>query len=270
MANCLFAYPDRTLAATLSGGSWSAGLPLANLKDRLTTKVARSSNALAASTQFDLDLGAQRNLRLFALLGSNLSAAATVRWRLYTDSGYAQLVHDTGALPVSWAALDAETLSGWRPDFWHVLPSTLTARYLRVSIVDTANPAGYIEVGRALVMPAWQPAVNIAYGNPLHYDHSATVIERALGGPRYAGRRRPLRRQHLELPNLTSSEGHQAILEMQRTLGRDGELFFVHDSAVTDFYQSQRSFLATMDEIDPLEQPYFANYASSLTLLETT
>ena len=270
MANCLFADPDRTLSATLSGGSWSAGLPLANLKDRLTTKVARTTNALAASTKFDLDLGALRNLRLLALLYGNLSTAATVRWQLYTDSGYTQLVHDTGALPVPWAAIDAETLTDWRPDFHCVLPSTLTARYLRVEILDTANAAGYIEIGRALAMPAWQPAVNIAYGNPLHYDHSATVIERALGGPRYAGRRRPLRLQHLELPSLSSAEAHQAILEMQRTLGRDGELFFVHDPDASDFYLRQRSFLATMDEANPLEQPYFANYASSLTLLETT
>ncbi len=268
MANCLFAYPDRALAATLTGGSWSATLTLANLKDRLVTKVARSTNALATSTTFDANLGAARDLRLLALLGSNLSQAATVRWRLYSDSGYTQLVHDTGALPVSWSALEAEALSDWRPDLWHVLPSTKNGRYLRVSIVDTANPAGYIEIGRALAMPAWSPAVNLAWGNPIHYDHSATVIERSLGGPRYAGRRRPLRLQRIELPHLTSGEAHQAILEMQRTLGRDGELFFVHDPAATDFYQRQRSFLATMDEPNPLDNPYIANYSSSLALLE--
>lgn len=270
MTNCLFAYPDRTLAATLTGGSWSATLTLANLKDRLTTKVARSTNALAASTTVSADLGSLRNLRLLALLGSNLSAAATARWQLYTDSGYTQLVHDTGALPVPWAALDAEVLTNWRPDFYHVLPSTQSGRYLRVEIIDTANPAGYVEIGRALAMPAWQPTINLAYGNPLHYDHSATVVERALGGPRYAGRRRPLRSQTVQLDALSSAEAHQAILEMQRTLGRDGELFFVHDPDASDFYLRQRSFLATMDEANPLEQPYFANYASSLTLLETT
>lgn len=270
MANCLFAYPDRTLAATLSGGSWSAGLPLGNLKDRLTTKVARTTNALGASTKFDLDLGAQGNLRLLALLGSNLSPAATVRWQLYTDSGYTQLVHDTGALPVPWAALGEETLADWRPDFHLVLPSTLTARYLRIEIFDTGNAAGYIELGRALAMPAWQPAVNLAYGNPIRYDHSATTIERALGGPRFAARRRGLRLQTVQLDHLGADEAHQAILEMQRTLGRDGELYFVHDPDQSDIWRRQRSFLATLDEINPLEQPYFANYASSLALLETT
>lgn len=268
MGNCLFAYPDRTLAATLSGGSWSTTLPLANLKDRLLTKLARSTNALAASTKFDADLGALRNLRLLALLGSNLSAAATVRWQLYTDSGYTQLVHDTGALPMPWAALDAEVLTNWRPDLWHVLPSTQSGRYLRVTILDTANAAGYVEFGRALAMPAWQPAVNLNWGNPIHYDHSATTIERALGGPRYAARRRGLRVQTVDLAHLSPDEGHQALLEMQRTLGRDGELFFVHDPDQTGFWRRQRSYLATLDEIDPLESPYIDNHATTLRLQE--
>lgn len=268
MANCLFAYPDRTLSATLTGGSWSAALPLANLKERLTTKVARSNNALAASTQFDLDLGAPRNLRLLALLYSNLSTTATVRWRLYSDSGYTQLVHDTGALLVPWAALGAETLADWRPDFHLVLPSTLTARYLRVEILDTGNAAGYIELGRALAMPAWQPAVNLAWGNPIRYDHGATTIERALGGPRYAARRRGLRAQTVQLDHLDADEAHQAILEMQRTLGRDGELYFVHDPDQSDIWRRQRSYLATLEETDPLESPYIANHATSLRLRE--
>jgi len=268
MANCLFAYPDRTLSGSLTGGSWSATLPLVNLKDRLRTKVARSSNALAASTKVDLDLGAQRNLRLLALLYSNLSAAATVQWQLYSDSGYTQLVHDTGAQPVPWAALDAETLAGWRPDCYRVLPATLTARYLRLSIVDTANAAGYVELGRALAMPAWQPQVNLAWGNPIRYDHSATTIENALGGPRYAARRRGLRAQTADLNHLGADEAHQAILEMQRTLGRDGELYFVHDPDQTDFYRRQRSYLATLEEPDPLENPYIDSYATSLRLVE--
>lgn len=273
MGNCLFCYPDQLLGSastttTLSGGSWQGSLPLANLKNRLTTKVARSTDALAASTQFDVDLGAARNLRLLALLHSNLTIAASVRFRICADAGYAQLLYDTGVIPVPWRDLAAETLEGWRPDLWLALPDDITARYVRVTILDQANPAGYVELGRCLMMPAWQPAVNLGYGNPIHYDHSATTMEQSLGGVRFAGRRRPQRVQALELPYLEAGEAHQSVLEMQRRLGRDGELFFVRDPDEEDVFARQKSFLATMEDLSPLESPYFNNYATSFQLRE--
>lgn len=268
MGHCLFAYPDRLLSATLTGGSWESALPLSHLGDRRTSKVARSTDATAGATTFNADLGAVCNLRLFALLGSNLSAAATARLRIYTDSGHTQLVHDTGALPMPWAAIDAETLTGWRPDFWHVLPATYSGRYVRVDFSDAANPAGYVELGRCCLMPAWQPQVNMLWGAAFLYDHSGTTIEKSLGGVRYAARRRPLRSLSVDLAHLGSDEAHQAVAEMQRVLGRDGELFFVYDPDDADFWRRQKSFLAIMEEIDPLEYPYIDNYATAFRLLE--
>lgn len=273
MGNVLFCYPDRLLGSStfpsvLSGGSWNASFPLANLKNKTLSKVARSTNALAASTTWDTDLGTPRNLRLLGLLNSNLSTAATVRWRIYTDSGYTQLVHDTGALPVPWAALDAETLVGWRPDFWHALATDQTGRYVRTEIVDTGNAAGYVEFGRAPMMSAWQPQQNIAMGPTFQYDHSDTTIDKVPGGSSYATRRPPRRIQTVALKGITPAEAHQAILEMQRTLGRDGELFFVYDPAEPDFYVRQKSYLCTMRETTPLEYPYFDRYTAGFTLEE--
>ena len=273
MGNALFCYPDRLLGSAtypsvLSGGAWRSSFPLVNLKDRLLSKVTRSTNALTTSTNWDTDLGTPRNLRLFALLNSNLSPAATVRRRIYTDSGYTQLVHDTGALPVPWAALDAETLTGWRPDFWHALAADQTGRYVRTEVVDPANPAGYVEIGRALMMSAWQPQLNIAMSPTIQYDHSDTTIDRIPGGPSYATRRSPRRVENIALSGLAPTEAHQAVLEMQRILGRDGELFFVYDPTETDFYARQKSFLCTMREATPLEYPYYDRYTVGLTLEE--
>ena len=273
MGNALFCYPDCLLgsslyAAALSGGSWQAGLPLTNLQDRLRSKVARSTDAAAASTVFDVDLGVARALRLLAVLGSNLTPAATVRFAIYVDAAQTQLLYDTGALPVTWKDVDAETLDGWRPDFWVALPEEILGRYVRVEIQDAANADGYVELGRCLLMPAWEPATNFAYGAAIHYDHSATVIDQALSGVRYADRHAPLRAQRITLPVLEEDEACRQVLEMQRRLGRDGELFFVHDPDAADFYVRQKSFLATMNEINALEEPYFDNSTTVFDLLE--
>ena len=273
MGNALFCYPDYLLgssiyAAALSGGSWAADLPLANLQDPLRSKVTRSSDAEAASTVFDIDLGVTRALRLLAVLNTNLSTAATVRFAIYVDAAHSQLLYDTEALPVSWKDVDAETLAGWRPDFWVALPEEITGRYVRVEIQDVDNPDGYVELGRCLMMPGWEPETNFAYGAAIHYDHSATVIDQALSGVRYADRHQPLRSQRITYPVLGNDEACRRVLEMQRRLGRDGELFFVHDPDTDDFFARQKSFLATMNEVNALEEPYFDNSTTVFDLLE--
>lgn len=85
MANCLFGWPvysdvGVTYSPSLSGGSWLAALPLANLQDRRLAKVARSTNDAQASTMFEVDLGVARAVRLVGLPVHNLSTAA--KWRV--------------------------------------------------------------------------------------------------------------------------------------------------------------------------------------------
>ena len=65
-------------AATLSGGLWLGTAPLANLQQKLLSKVARSVDLLAASTRLDVDLGnASTIVRFVALARHNLTTAAT-------------------------------------------------------------------------------------------------------------------------------------------------------------------------------------------------
>ncbi len=86
MANVTFGTPifsdtNQTYTPSFSGGSWSSALPLTNLQDRRLSKVARSSNALAASTTFDVDLGVARSCRVFAVPKHNFSLASSMRIR---------------------------------------------------------------------------------------------------------------------------------------------------------------------------------------------
>lgn len=79
MSNLTLAWNNRTDGGTLSGGSWQASLPLANLQNRQVQKVARSTNAAVASTQFLMNLGQPRNIGVVALVVHNISASGKVR-----------------------------------------------------------------------------------------------------------------------------------------------------------------------------------------------
>lgn len=79
MANITLAWNNRADGGTLSGGSWSSLLPLANLQNRQVQKVSRSNNVTTASTQFVIDLGQARTIGVFALVVHNISVTGEVR-----------------------------------------------------------------------------------------------------------------------------------------------------------------------------------------------
>ncbi len=273
MLNCLFAYPDYTLGnsvytSTISGGSWLTGLPLSNLKNKLRTKVARSSNALAASTTFNVDLGAVRLTRLVAMLNHNSTVNGTIRVQFYSDAGYSVLVYDTGIKNIIDYAFTAEDLLNWKPDWWLSFNS-VSARYVKVSISDTANPAGYFELGRMCIMGAWSPAgVNIAWGQSIYHDHSNTQSSKAVGGTKYFDRRASSRVSSFTFEALQPGDAHSAWLEMQRRLGVDGEVFLVKDPAETDFFRKQQSFLGNITQQNPLENAYMDAFSTGMTVTE--
>ena len=79
MSNITLAWQNRTDEGTLSGGSWLSTLPLTNLQNRQVQKVARSSAATTASTQFQIDLGQPRAIGVVALVVHNISVSGYAR-----------------------------------------------------------------------------------------------------------------------------------------------------------------------------------------------
>jgi hypothetical protein len=82
----ILGFPNRIDACTLSGGSWVAGLPLDNLKNRVIGKVARSTDDALASTKFDIDMSSAKIVNALAVINHNLSLAAQFRIRATNES----------------------------------------------------------------------------------------------------------------------------------------------------------------------------------------
>lgn len=273
MSNCMFAYPDYarvslSYSPVFSGGSWVPSLPLINLQNELLAKRSRSADALTTSTKYDLDMGVARTVRVIALLRHNAGSAATVRVRAYSDAGYTTLVWDSTALsfwPEGYPA--AENKKRYQEDFYIILPSDQTARYWRTEITDTANPAGYIELGRAIFAPAWQPAVNMEYGAGIGLE-TDTTSQRTPGGVDYFDRKEARRVQRFTLPVLSESEGMGNVFDMQWDRGIDREVLFVFDPADTGVMQKKRTFLGRLRQLSAIEYPYGTNLRTGFEIGE--
>lgn len=270
MANCAFGWPvysdvGVTYTPVFSAGSWLAALPIANVQDRRPSKVARSTNALAASSTFRVDLGVARPVGILALVGTNLSAAATVQWKGGTSAG-ASDVYNPGALAVSFSAVSAEDRDGI--DFPVVLvpAAAQTARHWECVITDTANTDGYIDIGRVIVAGKYQPTMNWSVGANLGLEDDTERVVTEGGAALYT--EKSVRRvKRMVIENLAEAEAFANLWKMQRIAGVKRQVFFITDTADTTLMH-ERSFLAVMRQLNGLEYPYPLRNAVALELVE--
>lgn len=289
MANLILGFPNRIDSSTLSGGSWQASLPLNNLKDRRLSKVARSVDALVASTKFDIDLTTDRPVKMLVLVKNNLSLDATYRIYGSNVSNFSTTVYDSGSQEVYPAVYDSLSLEWEDNNFWsgkldiefldsvaetsnlsliHVLPTVTMARYWRVEITDTTNPDGYVEFGRCFIAGQWQVTNNILYGASLGYETS-TSVEESLDNTEYFDVRKLYRVFRFELESYDYNEGHQKLLEISRQVGVDKEVFVVADiDDVENLYR--RSFLGRLKTLNPIQYPYYNTNSAAFEIKEIT
>jgi len=270
MTNAIIAYGNRTDEATTSGGGWSATLPLTNIQDRRIGKVARSTSAALVNTTFDLAFSGTRLFRVLALVGHNFSLAAKYRIRLSIAPTFATTVADSGWVDV-WPVIYPSGALPWgSPSWWtgrasaddaaaytavvpYVLSQSYNAQYIRVEIDDTANTAGYVQVGRVFCSDGWQPVRNMAYGASLAWE-SRTEVQEALSGAEYFNARAAPRVARFEFPAMAESDAMANAFEIQRSVGTSGEVFFVWDPADTT-HAIRRQFLGRIRTLSPIENP---------------
>jgi hypothetical protein len=270
MANAILAYANQIDNATLSGGSWVSTLPLTNLQDRRLGKLARSTDALEASTTFDIDLGSTRLLRVFALCGHNFSASATRRFRFSAVADFSSVVLDTGWVDV-WPEVYPFGTVGWgSPNFWsgrysseeiagynasavHIFSQSTNARYVRVEISDEDNPAGYVQLARVFVGDGWQPTRNMTYGASIGWL-DRTGVQEARSGAEYFDIQRMPRIARFDLPAMSESEAMADAFDLQRAMGTAGEMFFIWDPDDST-HALRRQFLCRLRGVSPITNP---------------
>jgi len=271
MANCMIGFPNRIDAGALTGGSWMPSLPLKKLQTRTLGDVARSADLALTSTQFKLDLGANRKVRLLSWRYHNLSIKSKFRARAFSDASYATAIYDSGWTRV-WKVIYGLNTLDWKDEGWwsrtytaeqrkryvseliHIMPASKYTRYWLIEFDDSANPAGFIQIGRMFIGDAWQPSINMSYdGTSLGWE-TTTEVYAALSGAEYYQHRYPTRIQKVALNLLDEDEIFSNAFEIQGQGGVDQEVLWIHDPADT-IHAIRRQFLARMRTLSPIEYP---------------
>lgn len=276
MANITLGYPNLFDQGNLSGGIYTAGLPLAHLQFRQLGRVARTEDATLEATQFVVDFLARKTFRVLALVNHSISFAG--RWIIEAsdDSDFDTIIYT--AIMDAWASLAgarwvASELAWHSNNFWrgtvskddaegltpiafHIAPTDIQARYLRIRIIDTTNADGYVQIGRVFVGPAWTPRINYGYGAGLAYE-DPTTVDTSLGGAEYFDEREPYRVMRFTLGFLDEkTEGFAKALDIVRRAGISGEILVIPDSDDKDNGQ-RRNFMGRMRQLSPLEQAIY-------------
>lgn len=264
MANLHILTKDWVSDATFSGGSWEATLPLTNLKNQQPTKIARSTNDSTASTLFVADIGRVAPVSMFALINHNLSADATIRFRLSTASNLSNPTIDAtvdaiianivfgsqpwGAFP--WTGIGSDVLPGGLVSFYQHTSSEF-GQYIGVNITDTGNPDSYVQIGVFKAGDPIIPSINMSYGARLKFIDPSRQ-SRTVGGQKYFDVKPKYRQFAAELSWMTEAEAIGSIFDMQNLRGISGGLFMIYDPDDADEIILRRAIHGTLISLDDI------------------
>lgn len=176
-------------ATSLAASTTAGALVAAYLQNDFKGQAHRSTGT---SVSYTLTWTAGETVGGVALPATNLSASATIRVRLYSDTGGSTLIADSGtvyacpglnlglwnwSLPLNGNAFAFGGAS--KSAVW--FSAHYFARRCVIDLVDSGNPAGYIDNARLVVGAYWEPAYNASYGA------QASVVDRSTNSRNDAG-----------------------------------------------------------------------------------
>lgn len=267
-------------ASTLTADSAVSTLPVTNLQDIQIVKVWRTNSATSA--EINIDLGSQKILDFFALIAHNFTTSATVRWRLSNDN-FSSTLYDSGTLD-AWQPVEAFGGSPWGVFTWGGLPtadlislynaSTFTllgtpqiARYIRLNIADSTNSSGYLEAGRLIVGPSYQPTINYANGVAFEFVDDSRVTK-SRGGQVFVDEVRKYRRITFELQHLPESEIFNNVFNnIDRVKGVSKDVLVIPQPSDSATWLTQNIY-GRLADVGPIENTTLARYSRTITIEE--
>lgn len=257
--------------------------------DRLVVALTWSGAVLTATastgtilSQTDLGNGDYRVVALTASVTAananelrfNVAATAAQTGNVYFgdvttfDATTDQQVHDSGYTAAIPAGLTTEDTAGLNCAWTSVVASgTTAARYWRVNISDTTNPAGYVDVARLVIAGGYQPSINMAPGAALSLESETTRTVSDGGAAIYDTR--PMRRvARFSVLNLPTSEAFTSAWRVQKHLGASTQCFVMLAPEAAHAERVEQSFLATIRELSAIEYREAAFGNLSLAVVE--
>tara|TARA_R110000824_G_scaffold271664_2_gene460150 strand:- start:134 stop:982 length:849 start_codon:yes stop_codon:yes gene_type:complete len=201
---------------TISADTAVGTLPVSNLQDRQLVKVFRNT---ATSSVITVDFGSIKTIDHVALVDHNITQAGTINIDLSTVSDFSVLAYD-GAAEIAWPTAEEFGTLPWGVFVWGgilgstvgykissyaIMPTTIAARYLRITISDSTNTDGYIQAGRLVAGPSYVPSVNAAFGMEFEFVDNSRV-SKSRGGQTFIDEVDRYRVCRFELRNIPQDE----------------------------------------------------------------
>ena len=232
------------------GGNWRTGLPVTRVGTDAFDQYARSVDLNASSLVLKCDLKTVRSIGAFVVPYGNYTRGAT--WRV-------TIAMSDGALTTSplYQSAWESVWSIWAParvpsafrmpavHFVRVADELANVNGLRVMIEfsDAANPAGYLQINRAMVTGLLLAPKGIRVGaQDVPVDPSEEILMD--GGNAIFNRRPMYRTRKYALGLLEETQAYGALLDMERELGRTRQVFQGWD--VDDPFMFERGYTATL------------------------
>lgn len=248
MANAVFGWVNNVGTGTLTAGSAAAGLGADQLQnDHGGAATAWQTAGGVTSTNLTVDAGATSAAwRAFGLFRTNLTAAATVRWRVGTAAAMTSgVAYDSGAIAAGVAAGFGQSVL--------VASAAVTGRYCRLDVSDPGNPDGVLNVPLIFAGPVWQPASNISAESAFGRDDATDdVVTR--GGQEYPTFRFVRRRWEIALARVRAAEVWPSAMELDRVARLGGNILFVPDPASAD--RNREAVYGRLRATSDLGHPY--------------
>jgi hypothetical protein len=215
----LFGWENHARSAIITASAALPGLGPGQLQnDHGATSTSWQTPAGTTSAWLLVDAGAALSWRALGVFNTNLTTAATLRWRLGNDPGFATALQDSGTLSGTIAA-------GFRQGL-HILPSAVTARYLRLDIADPANPEGALRVAQLYAGTAVAALRSISRQSAfLRIADAPSLTTR--GGQEFPLLRHARRAWQVSLPALAQSEVWPLVHALQQAAEDGRNILFV-------------------------------------------
>ena len=225
MANIAICNPIISDAATIATDSEHANFPVTNLKKIQPAHIWRSN--LVTSAYIELGPLTSTAFDLVSLICTNLTSTAT--WRIRTANSQANLtaspIHDSTAITF-WPTTnldDWESINGF-----YVIPSPSAVTWIRIDLVDSANPNGFLEASRIYVSKMWQPTVNMKYDWGIGYN-DASIFDKTIGGNTLITPQGKIRVLNFDLDFEDEDEMFDNAFYLDRNRGESGDILVIPD-----------------------------------------
>ena len=254
-----------------------ATLPEANLQRSRRDAVARTTGL---ATQHILgDLAAPAWIDTAALWGHRLTTGGVWRVRLYSGPGQTgTLEYDSGDMSAVALKTLGELIWGIDPlnIAWSVTGSTphdvlwmdtaVRAASFDIEWTDTANPAGFTQVGRIYLGLAFSPEVNFDWGATLHTVDDSSYL-RSAAGSLFVDRASRYRELSLTLSWLSRAEITR-LLDETAARGKEGDVLVCAYPDAPPGQRMQYTLAARWSELPQATSRFVNTHATTLTFIE--